>query len=375
MNNLTVSASPHITNKSNSTRNIMLDVIIALLIVLLAAVFYFGYHVIINAAVCVGACVGSELLFCLIARKKFDKEGVKQSSIFDLSAVVTGLILALNLPSKTIVKGWDLNIYQKGYDALSTRAVDHIIFSFDTVIICIIGSIFAIMIVKMLFGGIGKNFANPAVTARIFLMLSFGLSVVNTAGVGLAASTGATWLASDKSTGNQSMFLNYFLGNRGTAAVGETCMIALILSYVYLSARKVIDFRLPLIIIGSAAVFSLLFEGFYKGSAAKIFNNMFANILSGGLVFGSVFMATDYSTSPNTFVGQVVFGVGIGLFTMLIRVFTGMPEGMSFAILLMNVATPLIDKYIFPKPFGYVKPEKRKKAKDGKQDGKAEVKA
>ena len=372
MNKLTVSASPHITNKSNSTRTIMLDVIIALLIVLLAAVFYFGYHVIINAVVCVGACVGSELLFCLIANKKFDKEGVKKSSIFDLSAVVTGLILALNLPSKTIVKGWDLNVYQKGYDILSTRAVDHIIFSFDTVLICIIGSIFAIMIVKMLFGGIGKNFANPAVTARIFLMLSFGLSVVNTMGIGLASSTGATWLASaDKATSNQSMFLNYFLGNRGTAAVGETCMIAIFISYLYLSVRKVIDFRLPLIIIGSAAVFSLLFEGFYKGSASKIFNNMFANILSGGLVFGSVFMATDYSTSPNTFIGQAVFGVGIGLFTMLIRVFTGMPEGMSFAILLMNVATPLIDKYIYPKPFGYVKPPKEKKNKNKS----AEVKA
>lgn len=378
MNKFTVSASPHIADKKNSTRVIMLDVIIALMPVLIAAVFYFGYHVLINAVVCVGACVGSELLFSLIARKKFDKQGVKESSIFDLSAIVTGLILALNLPSKTIVSGWNLNVYQKGYDVLSSRAVDHIVFSFDTVLICIIGSIFAIMIVKMLFGGIGKNFANPAVTARVFIMLSFGLSVVNTAGVGLAASTGATWLASaDKATGDKSMFLNYFLGNRGTSAVGETCIVALIVSYIYLSVRKVIDFRLPLIIVGSAALFSLLFEGFYKGSAAKIFNNMFANLLSGGLIFGAIFMATDYSTSPNTFVGQAVYGVGIGLFTMLIRVFTGMPEGMSYAILLMNVATPLIDKYIYPKPFGYVKPPKEKKAgkKEANKNNGAEVTA
>ena len=354
----------------------MLDVIIALMPVLIAAVFYYGYHVIINAAVCVGACVGSELLFGLIARRKFDAEGVRNSSIKDLSACVTGLILALNLPSKMIVKGWNLNFYEKGYDALSAHAADHIVFSFDSVFVCLIGSVFAIMIVKMLFGGIGRNFANPAATARIFVMLSFGLSVVNTAGIGLAASTGATWLASaDKATSDRSMFLNYFLGNRGTAAVGETCVIAIFVGYLYLSVRKVIDFRLPLTVVASAAVFSLLFEGFYKGSAAKIFNNMFANVLSGGLIFGSVFMATDYSTSPNSFRGQFLFCVGIGLFTMLIRVFTSMPEGMSFAILLMNVAAPLIDKYVFPRPFGYVKPPKEKKAGRVKEPDKAEVKA
>lgn len=361
MNKLTVSASPHITKQGNSTRNIMLDVIIALAPALIAATVFFGYHVIINAVVCVIFCFGFELLYSLVVKKSFSKKNVKESTCWDLSCVVTGLILALNLPAKSIVKGWNFNIYSTMPDIVGVNAVDYINFSFDSVLICIIGSLVAIVLVKMLFGGIGKNFANPAATARVFLLLTFGLSFVNSSGAfGLAGSSGATWLSGDRLTNNQSMFLNMFIGNRGSAAVGETCMIALMLGFVYLSVKKVIDFRIPLIIIVSTALFALIFDGLLvrELSGPRLVNNMYAHIMSGGIVFGAIFMATDYSTSPNTFIGNVIFGVGIALFTVLIRVYTGKPEGVSFAILFMNLFVPLIDKLIYPRPFGRIKPIK-----------------
>lgn len=351
MNNLTVSASPHITNKKNSTRGIMLDVIIALMPALIAAVFFFGYHVVINVVVCIVFCFGIELLYGLIIKKDFSLNGVKKSSALDLSSVVTGIILALNLPAKMKVSGWDLNVYKA-----SSHSLENMIISFDGILVCIIGSLFAIVLVKMLFGGIGKNFANPAASARVFLLLAFGFGAVQTIGLGFNASTGATWLSGNKATSNSSLLFNLFIGNHGSAAVGETCMIALILGYLYLSIRRVIDFRIPLMIVASAAVFALLFDGLGRNlTGPKLINNLLANIMSGGLVFGAIFMATDYSTSPNTFIGNIIFCIGIGLFTMLIRVYANWPEGMSFAIVLMNLVVPLIDKYIVPKPFGYVK--------------------
>lgn len=361
MKNLTVSASPHVTQKKKTTRSIMLDVLIALTPALVMSVIYFGYHVAINAAVCMGSCFGFELLYSLIIKKDFSKKAVKSSSCWDCSCLVTGLILALNLPRVIVVNGWNLNVYRTMPDIKGARPVDYVSFSGDTVILCIMASLVAIVLVKMLFGGIGKNFANPAATARVFLFLAFGSSFVwtNTVGFGelLPASTGATWLSSGaKLTNNQSMFLNMFVGNRGASAVGETCIVALILGYLYLSIRKVIDFRLPLIIVGSAAIMALLFDGLPRHlTGARLVNNMYAHIMSGGLVFGAIFMATDYSTSPNTFWGNVIFGVGIALFTMLIRVFASYPEGMSFGILIMNAVTPLIDKYIVPRPFGYTR--------------------
>lgn len=365
---LTVSSSPHITKKGNTTRRIMLDVLIALSPALVASIVLFGFHVLLNAIVCMAACFAAELLFSLIKSKRFDKEAVKKSSAWDFSSLVTGLLLALNLPSKTIVKAWNFNFYQNGFDINSIGAANNIIFSFDTVLVCIIGSIFAMVLVKMMFGGIGKNFANPAAAARVFILLSFGLSVVNTLGIGLDASTGATWLTSSETVGG-GMFLQYFLGNRGTAAVGETCMIAIILGYIYLCVRKLIDYRIPLILVGSAVVFAFIFDGAFRGNAGEMFGATLAHILSGGLVFGAVFMATDYSSTPNTFIGHAIFAVGVALFTVLIRVFTGMPEGMSFALLIMNVASPLIDKYIYPKPFGYVKQKKEKTPKNKAEGG------
>lgn len=360
----TVSASPHITKPNHTTRTLMLDVILALSPCLFAAIIYFGHHVAINLLCCLIGCVGSELLFDLIVSRKWNWEGVKQSSITDCSAVVTAVILTLNLPAKIRVSGWDLNVYLKGAE----HTVDNIVFSFDTVVLCLVGSIFAIMAVKMLFGGIGKNFANPAAMGRIFLFVFAPLAAVQTIGLAGTVSTGATWLSGDKATNASGLFLNMFLGNTGSAAVGETCVIAILIGYLYLSIRKVIDWRIPLVLVGSAAVFALLFDGVISMqlSGARLFNNMIAHVLSGGLLFGSVFMATDYSTSPNTFKGNVIFAVGIALITMLIRVFAGYPEGMSFAIVIMNIASPLIDKYVVPKPFGY---QKEKKVRIKKAEG------
>lgn len=366
MKNLTVSASPHVVQKNKTTRGIMLDVLIALAPALVMAVLYFGYHVLLNAIVCMGSCFAFELLYTLVLKKDFSKKAVKSSSCWDCSCLVTGLILALNLPRVITVKSWDFNVYRAMPNIEGVRAVDYVAFSGDTLVLCVVASLVAIVLIKMLFGGIGKNFANPAATARVFLFLAFGLTWANTTGLGnvLPASTGATWLSGDKLTNADNLFVNLFIGNRGAAAAGETCMIALAVGYLYLSIRKVIDFRIPLIIVGSAAVFALLFDGLpNKLSGARLINNMAAHVMSGGLVFGSVFMATDYSTSPNTFWGNVLFGVGIALFTMLIRVFGGYPEGMSFAILIMNAAVPLIDKFIYPRPFGYFKKPKEKPLK------------
>lgn len=356
MSTFTVSSSPHIIAKNHSTRSIMSDVLIALCPVVIAAVFFFGYHVLINIVVCAIGCFGFEMLWYMFTHKAWNKQGFLDSSCWDLSCFVTAVILALNLPS--VLDVWGMN---------AKNAAGSIVFSFDTVLICLLGSLVAIVLVKQLFGGIGRNFANPALTARIFLFLTFGASFAasQTIGVGFEATTGATWLSGYKGT-SPNILYNLFIGNVGSAAVGETCVIALLIGYVYLSVRRVIDFRVPLMIIGWAALFALLFDGLIKSglTGANLFYNMLAHVMSGGLIFGAVFMATDYATSPNTFVGNCIYAFGIALFTMLIRVFASYPEGMSFAVLIMNCVVPLIDKYIFPKPFGYVKPVKEKKNKD-----------
>ena len=358
MSNYTVSSSPHITAKNHSTRSIMSDVLIALAPVTVAAVFFFGYHVAINIIVCAVGCMGFEMLWHMFINKSWNLEGFKNSSVWDLSCLVTAVLLALNLPA--VMDVWGMNI---------RNAAGGIIFSFDTVLVCLLGSLVAIILVKQLFGGIGRNFANPALTARIFLFLTFAASFTasQTIGVGFEASTGATWLSGYKGT-DPAVLYNLFIGNVGAAAVGETCVIALLLGYVYLSVRRVIDFRVPLMIVGWAALFALLFDGLIKSSLSgtDLLYNMLAHVMSGGLIFGAVFMATDYATSPNTFIGNCIYCFGIALFTMLIRVFAAYPEGMSFAVLIMNCVVPLLDKYIYPRPFGYVRPEKRRKS--GKTD-------
>ncbi len=364
--NLFVSASPHITNPNNSVRRIMADVLIALCPVVIAAVFYFGYGVIINIAVAVGACIGFDLLYVAGITGKFRKCSMKHASIKDGSAAVTGVILALNFPSFLKVDAWDLNFYNPN---LAEPTVNDMYFSFDTVIMLVIAAFFAVVVVKMLFGGIGKNFVNPAAAGRVFAFIAVSLAAVQTVGLGLDASTGATWLSGDGSvTGG--VLLNMFIGNTGSAAVGETCVIAILIGYVYLAARKVIDFKLPLVIAGSTFLFALLFDGL-GGSlkASELLPNALAHVMSGGLLFGAVFMATDYVTCPNTDIGRVIFGAGIALITILIRVYGGYPEGMSFALLIMNIVTPLIDRYVYPKPFGYVREKKEKKKNENKEAG------
>lgn len=352
MSRYTVSASPQITSKTNSTRAIMLDVLIALSPCVVAAIFFFGYHVAINLVLSVGFCFGLEVLWSRFVRCDWQRKGFENSTAADLSGVVTGVILALNIPATVDI--WGLNILS---------SAGKVLFSFDTVLVCLIGSIVAIILVKQLFGGIGRNFANPAATARVFLLLTFGAGfvVTQTVGIGFDASTGATWLSGNKATSSGILY-NLFIGNVGSAAVGETCVIAILLGYVYLAVRNVIDWRMPLMIIGWAAVFALLFDGVVSSnlSGGALWANTAAHLMSGGLLFGAVFMATDYATSPNTFVGNCIYAFGIALLTILIRVFASYPEGMSFAILIMNCVTPLIDKFVFPKPFGYQRPVKAK---------------
>jgi electron transport complex protein RnfD len=345
--NLIVSPSPHVAKKHNSTRNIMLHVLIALLPVVAAAVYLFGFLSLINILFCVIFCGGFELLYNLIVSKKWNNQGIEESSIWNLSSSVTGVILALNLP--TYIKIWGLNIVKE----------DVIIFSFDTIIACLIGSLVAIVVVKMLFGGIGKNFANPAAVGRIVLFLSFGMAISANApwvqdGYIIAKGTGATFLSPSPDSSYIPSLLSMFFGNTGAAAVGETCVVAILVGYIYLSAMKIIDFRMPLILIASVYVFSLFFDGLIvnKLSGMALFENSLFQILSGGLIFAAVFMATDYSTSPNTFWGNVIFNVGIGLFTVMIRTWGSYPEGVSFAIVMMNIMVPLIDRFIRPRFFG-----------------------
>ncbi len=346
MDNFIVSTSPHVKAKRSTTRSIMFEVLIALLPLVVVATVFYGYHVIINVAVCCISCFGFELLYEKIRQGK--AFAFKKASVHNLSCLVTAVILALNLP--TTMKIWGLNVVN-GSD---------IIVSFDIIISCILGSFFAIVLVKQLFGGIGKNFINPALGARVFLFLCFGAMFLPVPSV-FDATTSATWLASRGSV-DGGILMSMIFGTTASAAVGETCVIALVISYVYLSVRKIIDWKLPLVVVGSGFVFAILFDGLVKGyDVVGVFSNALAHVVSGGLIFGAVFMATDYATSPNTNVGRIIFGIGIGLFTMLIRCFASYPEGMSFAILVMNIATPLIDKYVYPKPFGSIKKTKEAK--------------
>lgn len=373
-----VTSSPHNLKADNSTKNIMLHVLIALIPVIISAVFFFGHLVVVNLVICLGACYGAELAYNLVVLgRKPTKQDVAKSSTKNLSCFVTGALLALNLPRVVDVWGWH---WSNG----ST-----IILSLDTIIICILASIFAIAVVKMLFGGLGRNFANPAVATRVFLLLSvtggivvgsnaiFGTNPLFGANTGFDATSGASWLGTSgensiNSTLSGMTFWNMFAGNVSAGAVGETSVLAIAIGYGYLVVKKIIDWRLPLILIGSVGLFALLFgladNRLSLANDVQVGNVLLgyalAHILSGGLVFAAVFMATDYSTSPNSFWGNVVFCVGIALFTMVIRVYGQWPEGVSFAILLMNLCVPLIDRYIYPRPFGYAKRQKIAKISD-----------
>ncbi len=293
MSNLTkLSVSPHI-HSGRSTGRIMLDVIIALLPALAAGTVIFGLRALAVTAVCVGCCVAFEALYNLLAKR--------DQSIGDLSAVVTGLLLALNLPV-------NIPLWQ-----------------------CAVGSLFAIVVVKCLFGGIGQNLVNPAITARVFMLVAFGsMTQAGQPVIATDAVSGATPLAAEK----MPSLLDLFLGLHG-GAIGETCAAALLLGGLYLLVRRVITWHIPVVYIATVFVFSFLMEGTYAGDALSM-------VLSGGLMIGAFFMATDYVTSPPTPWGKVVFGIGCGLLTCIIRYFGNYPEGVSFAILFMNILNPYI---------------------------------
>lgn len=302
-NKLHLSVSPHIHSKRN-TSNIMLDVIIALLPAAVAGIVLFGFRALAVLIVAIGAAVISEYLFNLIIGKK--------QTIGDLSAVLTGLLLGLNLPA-------NIPLWQTA-----------------------VGSVFAIIVVKCIFGGLGSNIVNPAITARVFMLVAFGSMAEAAFPVDTVAS--ATPLALMKSGSNAPELMDLFLGKIG-GAIGETSALALLIGGIYLLLRKVITWQIPVSFIGTVFVFALFLEGFDIYTAVS-------QILAGGLFIGAFFMATDYVTSPSTPWGKIIFGLGAGIITVLIRYYGNYPEGVSFAILFMNILNPYIESWTPRKLFG-----------------------
>lgn len=307
MEKLHVSVSPHIHGKK-TTQGIMLDVIIALLPATIAGIVLFGINALFVVATCVISAVACEILFNIIVKK--------EQTVSDLSSVVTGLLLALNLPSN--VPLWQAAV----------------------------GSAFAIIVVKCVFGGLGKNIVNPAITARVFMLLAFGSMTSAVFPTGMDSASGATPLT-DLDNGVVPNLVDLLLGKNG-GALGETCALALIIGGVYLIARKVISWHIPVAFIGTSFLFTLLVVG-------GDFELALAWTLSGGLLIGAFFMATDYVTSPSTAKGKIIFGIGAGVITVLIRFYGAYPEGVSFAILLMNIVNPFIDGKCTRKLFGGAK--------------------
>ena len=324
MAKLHVSLNPHIHEKGASTRNIMLDVVIAMLPATIAGIIIFGLKALWLTLTCVATAVLAEFLFNLAVKKK--------QTIGDLSAVVTGLLLALNL--STNVKIWE----------------------------AVIGSVFAIVVVKCLFGGIGKNIVNPAITSRVFMLLTFGsvgapvvinplfdLDFLGDAVPEIVA--GSTPLASlnkgVEAAGDAPTILQLLVGAHG-GTIGETCAIALLIGFAYLVARKVIKWYVPASYVATVFVCYLISGGFDFEFALQ-------HVLAGGLLLGAIFMATDYVTTPITGKGRVVFCVGAGLLTFAIRMFGTFPEGVSIAILTMNLLTPYISDFTKKKTLGGIK--------------------
>lgn len=300
--NLDVTASPHLVGPVSTTK-VMGLVLLALVPAFIVGIYQFGYRTVTLTAVCVIACVVLEYLMNKLLKR--------QQTVKDLSAVVTGVLLAFNLPAN--FPYW----------------------------MAIIGCIFAIVIVKALFGGIGQNIVNPAVTARVFLLISFSTQMTTwptARGTGLDAVTSATPLGElsmgsslgDLTTSN----MDLFLGNVG-GCIGEVSALALLIGGIFLIATRVISIHIPLSFLGTIFVCGFIWGGL---------DGALFHVLAGGAMLGAFFCATDYVTSPMLPAGKVILGIGCGLFTMLIRLFATYPEGVSFAILLMNILTPYIDR-------------------------------
>ncbi len=294
--NLKLEISPHLRT-CEDTRNIMLDVIIALAPATIFGVVIFGFSALLTVAVCVASAVLTETLYCYL-RKKTVTTG-------DFTAVVTGLLLALNLPA-------GIPLYM-----------------------AVIGSVFAIAVAKLLFGGLGKNLVNPAIAGRVFMLSAFpaAMTAFKEPFSDLVAT--ATPLA-----GGGQEFKEVFFGVC-SGTIGETSAMMLLLGGAYLVMRKVITLDIPLSFILTAFAVALIFG-----------QDPFMAVSSGGIMLGAIFMATDYVTSPMTRMGKIVFGIGCGIITMVIRLFASLPEGVSYSILIMNLIVPIIDRYIVKAPFG-----------------------
>ena len=319
-NRTIVASAPHVHSDLSTTR-LMGDVIIALLPALAVSVYVFGWSVLTVTAVSIGCCVLFEFLI-----QKFLVKG--KQTITNLSAVVTGLILAMNLPAG--IPLW----------------------------IVAVGALVAIGVAKMPFGGLGKNPFNPAIVGRIFLLIAYPVQMTSfvapsTEGF-VDAYSGATPLAAAKAgLVNFAEFdtLGMLAGNMA-GSFGEVATLALLLGFVYLLLRRVITWHIPVSIFATVAAFAAIYGAFQFDTPHLVSNFALFHLLSGGVVLGAVFMATDYVTSPMTTKGMVIYGIGIGILTMVIRLWGAYPEGMSFAILLMNSVVPLINKYIKPRRFG-----------------------
>ncbi len=301
MEKLHISVSPHL-HSGRSTRSIMRDVVFSLLPATAAGIALFGISALWVVITCIATAVLSEALFNFIIKK--------EQTVGDWSAVVTGLLLALNLPA-------NLPLWQ-----------------------AVVGTVFAIVIVKCFFGGIGCNMVNPAITGRVFMLIAFGNMAQ--AAFPLDATASATPLV-QLSEGTVPNLLELFVGKCG-GSIGETSVLALLIGFVYLLARKVITWHLPVAYIATVFLFTFAVQGDLTIALAYI--------LSGGLFLGAIFMATDYVTSPATPAGKLIFGLGAGIITVLIRLWGNYPEGVSFAILLMNILNPYIEAWTPRKVFG-----------------------
>ncbi len=310
---LHVSSSPHVRSKT-TTGNIMLDVLIALMPATVFGLIYFGKDLGVYPLILVLATVGAAVL----TEFAYQKLTGRKVTVSDLSAVVTGLLLAMNLPPTLPI--W----------------------------MGVLGSVFAVLVVKQLFGGLGQNFMNPALAGRCFLLISFtsAMSTFTVDGV-----TGATPLAMLKA-GESVNLPDMFLGLTG-GVIGETSALALLAGGIYLIARKVISWRIPVAYLASFAVFTLLFSGH-----GFDFYYLAAQLCGGGLLLGAFFMATDYVTSPITKNGKLVFGIFLGILTGVFRFFGGTAEGVSYAIIIGNLLVPLIEQATMPRAFGWEKPKK-----------------
>ena len=315
MSKFIVSSSPHIRTEDTTPR-IMLDVLIALLPTTIAGAVIFGWRALLVLLTCVASSVLSEFVFNKIVKK--------EQTIGDLSAVVTGLLLGLNLHANAPI--WQ----------------------------CVIGSVFAIIVVKCLFGGLGTNFANPAITGRIFMLICFagtiggGLKPTEKFFTGWNDYVELTTSATPLETLNHGntdgiKLLDMFLGNNA-GAIGEVSALALLIGFVYLVARRVIHFETPLVFVATVFLGAMIITG---SPLVALYH-----VLAGGVLLGAIFMATDYVTTPITRSGKMIFCVGAGLITVLIRFFGSYPEGVSFSILLMNILSPYIEKWTAPKALG-----------------------